>query len=113
MDALSFANSQNTHVDGWSDTLSFELLFRVCAWSDERSIATSCEPRWMLISCVGAIMLRTTTVVNAGFFAPPGRLCGRRVTCAVGLDDCSVYGPLPAPTDAEEFSHCSALSAVD
>ena len=64
------ARSQNTHVDGWSDTCRCELLRSVCAWSADRSIATSCVPRWMLMSCVAAIMLRTTTVENAGFGAP-------------------------------------------
>src|SRR3954454_16939418 len=95
-DESLFANSQKTHVDGCSDTFSFELPRRVCAWSDARSIATSCEPRWMLISCVAAIMLRTTTVENFGFFAPQYFAFGTSVTWSVVLNDCSVYGPLPA-----------------
>ena len=58
------------HVDG--DVRTFRRLFPriVCAWSEERSIATSCFPRWMLISWVGAIMLRTTTVLNFALNGP-------------------------------------------
>ena len=67
---LSFANSQNTHVEGCSETLSFDLPCSVFAWSDDRSIAISCDPRWMLISWVVATMLRSTTLENAGFFEP-------------------------------------------
>src|SRR4051794_16444644 len=67
----------------------------------------------MLICWVAAIMLRTTTLVNLGFVLPQYFLLGTSVTCDVVLNDCSVYGPLPEPTEAEEFSHCSALSAVD
>ena len=40
-------------------------------------------------------------------------MLGASVTCEVVLYCCSVYGPLPAPADADEFSHCSALSAVE
>src|SRR3954452_1179231 len=67
----------------------------------------------MLICCVAAIMLRTTTLVNLGLVLPQYFLLGTSVTCDVVLNDWSVYGPLPAPTDADELSHCSALSAVD
>src|SRR6476619_2141751 len=67
----------------------------------------------MLICCVAAIMLRTTTLVNFGLVLPQYFLLGTSVTCDVVLKDCNVYGPLPEPTDADEFSHCSALSAVD
>ena len=67
---LLFANSQKTHVDGCSETFTFLLLLSDCAWSDDRSIATSCLPRWMLISWVAAIMFRRTTVPNAAFLAP-------------------------------------------
>ena len=67
---LLFANSQKIHVDG--SVRTFRRLFPliVCAWSAERSIATSCFPRWMLISWVGAIMFRITTVLNAAFRDP-------------------------------------------
>jgi hypothetical protein len=65
-----FANSQNTQVDGVSSTFSLLLPLMLCACSEERSIATSCEPRWMLISCVAAIMLRITTVVHFALFRP-------------------------------------------
>ena len=34
------------------------------------------------------------------------------MTCEVGLYDWSLYGPLPAPAEAAELSHCSARSAV-
>ena len=67
---LLFANSQKIQVEGSSRTFRRLLPLIVCAWSAERSIATSCYPRWMLISCVGAIMLRTTTVLNAAFRDP-------------------------------------------
>src|SRR5712671_244430 len=58
-------------------------------------------------------MLRTTTVPNAGFFVPQYFGFGDKVTCDVVLYDFRVYWPLPAPTEADELSHCSALSAVD
>ena len=67
---LLFAKSQKIHVEGCSETFSFALDLIVCAWSAERSIATSCFPRWMLMSCVGAIMFRITTVENAALRAP-------------------------------------------
>ena len=100
-----FANSQNTHVEGCSETLTREFDLSDCAWSDARSIATSCEPRPTLISCVAATMLRTTTVSNAGFVAPQYFVLRLSVTCEVVLYAESTYGPLPAPTDAEELSH--------
>src|SRR6266511_2849740 len=81
MSALLFANNQKIHVDGW--VLTFSRLFPliVCAWSAERSIATSCLPRWMLISCVGAIMFRITTVLNAASRVPQYRGFGTNVSC--------------------------------
>ena len=35
------------------------------------------------------------------------------MTCEVGLYDWSTYGPLPAPEEAGELNHPSALSALD
>src|SRR5204862_6137378 len=99
-----FAYSQNTQVDGCSATFTFELDLSVCAWSEARSIATSCEPRLMLISCVAATMLRTTTVSNAGFVLPQYFVLRLSVICDVVLYDDSTYGPLPAPTDPDELT---------
>ena len=82
-DESLFANSQNTQVDGCSDTFTCEFDLSVCAWSDERSIATSCEPRPTLISCVAATMFRTTTVSNAGFVAPQYFVLRLSVICDV------------------------------
>jgi hypothetical protein len=65
-----FASRKKICVDGCSATRRFDLPCNDLACAEERSIATSCEPRWMLISCVGAIMLRTTTLENAAFFLP-------------------------------------------
>ena len=67
---MSFAKSQKTQVEGCSEMLTFLFDLSVWAWSAERSIAISCESRATFRSCVGAIMLRTTTLENAGFFAP-------------------------------------------
>src|SRR5262249_1140153 len=92
---------------------TFALPFSVCAWSAERSIAISCVPRWTLISCVGAIMFRTTTVLKPGFLGPQYFGFGTSVSCDVVLYDLSSYGPLPAPADADELNHCSAVSAVE
>src|ERR1700747_3655889 len=113
IEGLLFVNSQNTHVDGWSETCTFPFPLNVFAWSAERSIAISCEPRCTLISCVGAIMLRTTTLLKPGFFGPQYFGFGTSVSCDVVLYDFSSYGPLPAPADADELNHCSAVSAVD
>src|SRR6476646_3449051 len=55
-------------------------------------------------------MLRTTTVSNAGLVAPQYFVLRLSVTCDVELYEDSTYGPLPAPTDADELSHCSAWS---
>ena len=55
-------------------------------------------------------MLRTTTVSNFGLLAPQYFVLRFRVTCEVVLYAERTYGPLPAPTDAEELSHDSALS---
>ena len=41
-------------------------------------------------SCVGASMLRTTIVPNAGFFVPQYFAFGARVTCDVVLKDFNV-----------------------
>src|ERR1044071_1339424 len=65
----------------------------------------------MLISCVAAIMLRTTTGPHCAGLEPQYFLFGTRVICEVVLYCCSWYGPDPAPADAAELSHCSALSA--
>src|SRR5947199_9238665 len=73
-------------------------------------MATSCEPRPTLISCVAATMLRTTTVSNAGFVAPQYFALRLSVICDVVENAESTSGPLPSPTDADEFSHDSALS---
>ena len=70
MSGLLFANSQKIHVEGCRLTFRLLLPLMLCAWSADRSIATSCLPRWMLISCVGAIMLRITTVLNAALRVP-------------------------------------------
>src|SRR4029079_9448222 len=66
----------------------------------------------MLISCVGAIMVRTTTVLKPRFFGPQYFGFGASVSWDVVLYVFSTYGPLPAPADAEALNHCSALSAV-
>src|SRR5438067_5140820 len=58
-------------------------------------------------------MLRTTTLPKPGFFAPQYFGFGTSVSCDVVLYDWSSYGPLPAPADADELNHCSALSAVE
>src|ERR1700759_4330910 len=55
-------------------------------------------------------MLRTTTVSKAGFAEPQYFVLRLSVTCDVVLYDDSTYGPLPAPTEADELSHCSAWS---
>ena len=67
---LLFASMKKIHVDG--DVRTFRRLFPliVCAWSEERSIAISSFPRWMLMSCVGAIMFLITTVLNAALRVP-------------------------------------------
>src|SRR5450432_1416260 len=56
-------------------------------------------------------MLRTTTFENDGFFAPQYLVFGTSVICDVPLYAFSAYGPLPAPTDADELNQFSALSA--
>src|SRR5882672_9613127 len=66
----------------------------------------------MLISCVGAIMLRITTVLKAAFLAPQYRGFGTSVICEVVLYCLRRYGPLPAPVESAELNHCSALSAL-
>src|SRR5437764_13039615 len=75
-------------------------------------MATSCEPRWMLISCVAEIMFRTTTVLHFALSGPQYFAFGVRRICDVVLYCFSTYGPLPAPTEAGELSHCSALSVL-
>ena len=55
-------------------------------------------------------MLRTTTVSNAGLVAPQYFVLRLSVTCDVVLYAERTYGPLPAPTDADELSQLSALS---
>src|SRR3954467_15543508 len=66
----------------------------------------------MLISCVVATMFRTTIVSKAGLVDPQYFVLRLSVICEVVLYDERTYGPLPAPTDADEFSHCSALSRL-
>ena len=67
---MLFAIRKKIHVEGWSETLTFLLHLSVCAWSAERSIAISCEPRATFRSCVGAIMFRITTLDHGDFFEP-------------------------------------------
>ena len=69
-DESLFISRKNTQVDGPVCTFRLLLPLMLCAWSEERSIATSCFPRWMLISWVGAIMFRTTTVLNFALYGP-------------------------------------------
>src|SRR6185437_15084750 len=58
-------------------------------------------------------MFRTTTLPKAGFFGPQYFGFGTSVSWDVVLYVFSSYGPLPAPAEADELNHCSALSAVD
>src|SRR5436853_577370 len=77
MSGLLLANSQKTQVEGCKLTFRRLLLRMLTAWSADRSIATSCLPRWMLISCVGAIMLRTTVYLPfADGVTPSSRKAG-------------------------------------
>src|SRR5438067_6980706 len=66
----------------------------------------------MLISCVAEIMFRTTTVLHFALSGPQYFAFGVRRICDVVLYCFSTYGPLPAPTEAGELSHCSALSVL-
>src|SRR5712691_10386685 len=112
IDLSLFANSQKIQVEGVRETFSFLLPLMLCAWSDARSIATSWVPRWRLISWVAAIMLRTTTVLHFALFGPQYFAFGARTSCDVVLYCFSTYGPLPAPAEAAELNHCSALSVL-
>ena len=107
-----FANSQNTHVDGVVSVFRFLLPLSDSACCEDRSIATSYLPRCTLISCVGAIMFRTTTLEKAGFVEPQYFAFGERTICEVVLYCLRTYGPLPAPAELDELNHCSALSVL-
>ena len=108
---LLLANSQNTHVEGVV-TVRFFFPWSDSACWDDRSIATSYLPRCTLISCVGAIMFRMTTLEKAGFVGPQYLAFGFRTICEVVLYCLRTYGPLPAPTEPDELNHCSALSVL-
>src|SRR4029079_9228460 len=58
-------------------------------------------------------MFLMTTCRNGGFVAPQHLAFGTSVTCEVRLYEPSTYGPLPAPAEADELNHCSALSVVE
>ena len=60
---LLFENRKNTLGPGIAFTWTELLPLNVEAWSGDRSSATSSFPFWMLISCAGAWMFRTTTVL--------------------------------------------------
>src|SRR5687767_3437338 len=111
MAGLLLAKSQKTQVDGWVRTRRRLLRFNDCACWAERSIATSCRPRWMLMNCVGAPMLRMTTRSKAGF-RPQNWVFWSSTIRDVVLYSLSTYGPLPAPLDAAELNHFSALSVL-
>src|SRR3954451_14676698 len=66
----------------------------------------------MLISCVAEIMFRTTTELHFALFGPQYFVLGARMIWDVVLYALSTYGPLPAPTEAAELNHCSALSVL-
>ena len=54
IDGLSFANSQKTHVDGWSETFGLELLFAIVALA---TLAAKLDTPYPIVLVIGGLLL--------------------------------------------------------